>query len=59
MNIGLGAVAQQTDAGRKRARNEDAMRQTAGIVAVADGMGGHEGGHEASRIALGVLGEHS
>lgn len=46
-----------SDVGRKRDHNEDAFLVNAplGLYAVADGMGGHQGGERASRMALEVL----
>jgi protein phosphatase len=55
--------AARSDVGRKRAQNEDAWRvvlnqagQPVGLV-VADGMGGHQAGEVASRIAVEVMGD--
>ena len=47
-----------TDVGRKRDHNEDSylVEPAIGLYAVADGMGGHQGGERASKMALDVLG---
>jgi len=46
-----------TDVGRKRDHNEDSflVRDDVGLFAVADGMGGHQAGERASRMALDKL----
>ena len=47
----------KTDPGKKRANNEDALllNDKLGLYAVADGIGGNEGGEVASRIAVETL----
>jgi protein phosphatase len=49
----------QTDKGLRRANNEDSMLvfEKASLFAVADGMGGHRGGEQASQLACKVLEE--
>lgn len=50
-----------TDVGCKRSHNEDAVAQVvdegseSGMLVVADGMGGHSGGAEASRLVVDAL----
>jgi protein phosphatase len=46
-----------SDVGRKRDHNEDnfLVRTEVGLFAVADGMGGHQAGERASRMALDTL----
>lgn len=47
-------MASASDRGRLRSQNEDAVAidETLGLLVLADGMGGHNGGEIASRIAI-------
>lgn len=47
----------RTDTGKVRKQNEDSVLVSKGLFAIADGMGGHKGGKEASRITLKTLSE--
>lgn len=53
-------IAGVTDPGRVREQNEDniAMASEAGLVVVADGMGGHRAGEVASRLAVDTIRQH-
>src|SRR5262245_7136314 len=46
----------RTDVGRRRHRNEDSILVGDGILAVCDGMGGHQAGDVASRIGIDTIG---
>ncbi len=48
-------VHAKTHRGLVRASNQDTLLQTANAYGVADGMGGHNGGETASRVAVQVL----
>ncbi len=52
--------ASRTDVGRVRSRNEDNLSVVPelGLYVVADGMGGHQGGDEASRCACIAVEDH-
>ena len=52
LNLSWGAA---TDQGRVRTTNQDAMHTDSGLFAVADGMGGHQGGEVAANIAVRTL----
>ena len=48
-------AGQATDRGRRREKNEDSMLASNDIFAVADGLGGHQGGEVASALAVKTL----
>ena len=48
---------QATDRGLRRALNEDSLLASERLLAIADGMGGHEAGEIASALCLKILGE--
>jgi len=45
----------RTDVGRRRPRNEDTILAAAGLFVVCDGMGGHQAGDVASRLAVDAI----
>lgn len=53
MNAAFANIGERTDTGRARRRNEDSLRvnREAGLLVVADGMGGHPAGDVASMMA--------
>lgn len=50
-------VGARSDVGRVRKGNEDSYTASEPLFAVADGMGGHQGGEVASSLALEVIGK--
>jgi protein phosphatase len=53
------SVGARTDVGRKRRHNEDSIlvREDLGLLVVADGMGGHLAGDQASQLAVRTIEE--
>ncbi len=48
-------IATATDVGRVRKKNDDSVLADVPLIAVADGMGGYEGGDVASKLAMETL----
>jgi len=46
-----------TDKGKKREKNEDCLYADGTLFIVADGMGGHNAGEVASRMAVDIISE--